>query len=189
MRNPFLIGEKIYLRGLNEKDLEGNYINWLNDPEVCKYNSHHVFPYYMENGENYIKSTYNSKNSLVLAIVIRETNIHIGNISLQKIDYISRNAEFAILIGEKNFWGKGYSKEASTLIITHGFLSLNLHRIYCGTSSDNIAMQKLAIYLGMFEEGRRKEAIYKNGKYSDIIEYGLLRNKFLEDLNKKVVKE
>ena len=38
MKNPFLLGEKIYLRGLNEKDINGNYIKWLNDSEVCKYN-------------------------------------------------------------------------------------------------------------------------------------------------------
>jgi RimJ/RimL family protein N-acetyltransferase len=65
--------------------------------------------------------------------------------------------------------------EAGTLLINHAFKSLNLHRIYCGTSSDNIAMQKLAIKLGMAQEGLRKEAIYKNGNYSDILEYGLLK--------------
>jgi ribosomal-protein-alanine N-acetyltransferase len=40
MKNPFLVGENIYLRPLDLNDLRGNYINWLNDSEVCKYNSH-----------------------------------------------------------------------------------------------------------------------------------------------------
>ncbi|MEQ8170855.1 MAG: GNAT family N-acetyltransferase, partial [Candidatus Eremiobacterota bacterium] len=141
MITPFLIGSNIYLRALNEKDLEGNYLQWLNDSDVCKYNSHHVFPYDRESAEKYIKNTYNSKTSLVLAIVLIEKDIHIGNIALQNIDYISRNAEFAILIGEKSYWGKGYSKEAGLLILIHGFIELNLHRIYCGTSVDNIPMQ------------------------------------------------
>jgi RimJ/RimL family protein N-acetyltransferase len=35
-------------------------------------------------------------------------------------------------------------------------------------------MQKLAEKLGMNLEGIRKEAIFKNGNYCDIHEYGLL---------------
>jgi RimJ/RimL family protein N-acetyltransferase len=35
-------------------------------------------------------------------------------------------------------------------------------------------MQKLALKLGMSEEGRRREALWKNGIFADIVEYGLL---------------
>ena len=31
----------------------------------------------------------------------------------------------------------------------------------------------------MREEGLRREAIYKNGRYLDIVEYGVLRHEFL----------
>jgi RimJ/RimL family protein N-acetyltransferase len=51
---------------------------------------------------------------------------------------------------------------------------INLHRIYCGTSSENIGMQKLANKLGMIKEGQRKDALFKNGKYLDVIEYGII---------------
>ena len=104
---------------------------------------------------------------------------HIGNISLQNINLLSRNAELAILLGDKNYWGKGYSKEASKILVNHGFTELNLHRIYCGTSADNLAMQNIAGYLGMQQEGRRLEALYKSGKYVDIVEYGVLQRDFV----------
>lgn len=180
MKKPFLTGEHIYLRGLDEKDLEGNYVQWLNDAEVCNYNSHHVFPYNYESAKNYVKSVSNLPDVLVLAIVLRENDFHIGNVSLQKINYIDQNAEFAILLGERDYWGKGYSKEAAHLIIGHGFAELNLHRISCGTSSKNIPMQKLALSLGMSEEGRRREAMYKHGQFVDIIEYGILCHEYLD---------
>ena len=183
MKNPFLIGERIYLRGLEEEDLNGNYIKWLNDSQVCRYNSHHRFPYDKEKGRTYIKYTQNTKDALVLAVILKENSSHVGNISLQAIDYINRNAEYAILIGDKDCWGKGYAKEASMIILEHGFMELNLHRIYCGTSSKNKGMQKLAVSLGMTQEGRRKEAIYKNGKFLDMVEYGLLKARFIEILN------
>lgn len=178
MKNTFLIGERVYLRPLSLQDLNGNYVSWLNDSEVCVSNSHHIFPYTEEMARYYIQNAYISKDKLVLAAVLKENDRHIGNISLLDIDFRSQHAEFAILFGEKKYWGKGFSKEAALLIIQHGFSALNLHRIYCGTFSENTPMIKLASYLGMKKEGVRREAFFKNGKFVDIVELGLLRREF-----------
>ncbi len=180
LKNPFLIGEKIYLRALNPEDINGNYINWLNDEEVCKNNSHHIFPYTASQAAQFISNVAGSKSELVLAVILKKDNIHIGNISLQKISNIYQNAEFAILFGEKKYWGKGYAKEAAFLLIRHGFNELNLHRVSCGTFPQNIGMQKLADYLGFKKEGQRIQAIFKEGKFIDIIEYGLLKSMFFK---------
>lgn len=177
---PFIEGEKIYLRPLASDDINDNYISWLNDSEVCEYNSHHIFPYNKHKAEEYLKSISLSKDMLVLAMISKEGEKHIGNISLQHIDLLNNSAEFAILLGDKNYWGKGIAKEASLLIAKHGFLELNLHRIYCGTAAKNIAMQKLAEFIGMTIEGRRKDAQLKSGKYNDIVEYGVLREDFFK---------
>ena len=61
-----------------------------------------------------------------------------------------------------------------SLLIQHAFNQLNLHRVYCGTLDTNIGMKKLAVKFGMQEEGRRRDAIYKNGEYVDIVEFGIL---------------
>lgn len=176
--NGFIEGEKVLLRSLSMEDIEGDYVSWLNDPVVCEHNSHHVFPYTEAQAQHYITSVRADRQNLVLAIVAKNSGKHIGNISLQNIDMISRSAEYAILVGDKDYWGKGVAAEASRLILTHGFKSLNLHRVYCGTSSANTAMQKLAGALGMTQEGVRKEAQFKNGAYHDSIEFGLLQKDF-----------
>lgn len=176
---PFLEGQETYLRPLSLDDINEEYLSWLNDSEVCKNNAHHVFPYDKYKAEEYLKKLSLAKDNLTLAIIDRHNNRHIGNVSLQKIDLLNSSAEFAILIGNKEYWGRGIGKEVAELIINHGFLTLNLHRIYCGTAVGNVAMQKLAVYLGMSEEGRRKEAQFKNGRYNDIVEYGVLRDVFL----------
>jgi [ribosomal protein S5]-alanine N-acetyltransferase len=170
----FLRGNSINLRPLNEEDINGNYAIWLNDPEVTEFNSHGRFPMTIEKLKEFVRTIKNSNSALVLAITDKESNKHIGNISLQGINWVDRNAEIAFLLGEKNFWGKGVMNEAGQLLIRHGFKALNLHRIHCGTSALNQGMQKLAVKLGMQQEGIRKEAIYKNGKYIDIIEYGII---------------
>ncbi len=174
MKNAFIDGEKIYLREITINDLTDNYSGWFNDSEVCAYNEHHRFPRNEMQLRQYYESVIKSKNNLVLAIINKETDKHIGNVSLSNIDYVNSSAEFAIIIGNKEFWGKGVGYEATELIIEHGFKTLNLHRIFCGTSEDNMVMQKLADKLGFQSEGRFKEALYKDGKYRDFINYGLL---------------
>lgn len=173
-KDMFLIGERIYLRVLNEEDIAGNYARWLNDPEITIYNSHGRFPMTVEKLKEFVKESFNSNSNLVFAVVDKETDEHIGNISLQNINWVDRNAEIAFLLGEKRYWGKNMMFEAGKLLIDHGLKMLNLHRIYCGTSSENIGMQKLANKLGLIKEGVRKDAIYKSGKYFDVVEYGIL---------------
>lgn len=179
MKHPFLIGENLYLRALSESDVDGSYVDWLNDSDVCEHNSHHVFPYSKESARTYIQSVNANKNSLVLAMCLKSSDQHIGNIALQNIDTIAMKAEFAIIMGDKQQWGKGYAKEAAYLLCNHGFMALNLNRIYCGTSETNIAMQKLASYLGMTQEGCRRQSQFKRGHYLDLLEYGILRYEFL----------
>jgi ribosomal-protein-alanine N-acetyltransferase len=175
---PFLTGSTIYLRPLLKSDAEGPYQGWFNDEEVCRGNSHHVFPYHPEAAAEYIEFAAKTHEHLILAIVILEDHRHVGNIALQKIHPVYRSAEFSIVIGDKTAWSIGVGKEAGRLICDHGFNALNLHRIYCGTFENNIAMQRLAVYLGMKQEGVRRQAAFKDGKYLDIIEYGVLKTEY-----------
>lgn len=170
----FFSGKTIELRPLTLKDISEKYLGWLNDPEINRFNSHAIFPYTIEQLKDYVKGI-DVKSKVVLAIIDKKTKKHIGNISLQNIDWVARSAEFAILIGEKEFYGKGIGEEAGQLIVDYGFIRLNFNRIHCGTSSENIGMQKLAGKLGMKQEGKRRQAMFKNGKFVDIIEYGILK--------------
>jgi ribosomal-protein-alanine N-acetyltransferase len=176
----FLIGSSVYLRPLEENDAFGNYGNWFNDAEICQGNSHHVFPFLQDKAVEYIQYARRTKDSLILAIVTVTDNEHIGNISLQDIHSIHRTAEFAIVLGEKQHWNKGFSKEAARLIIEHGFAALNLNRISCGTFQTNISMHKLAESLGFRKEGIRRSAVYKNNHYLDVYEYGILKEEWFK---------
>lgn len=170
----FLENEEIGLRRIELDDDLSNYLNWFNDQTVNEFNTHGVFPMDLQSLKNYITSL--DQRILHLSVFVKAESKHIGNLSLQSIDLINRNAEFAIIMGEKDYWNKGYAYQASKLIIDHGFNKLNLYRVYCGTSELNLGMQKLALKLGMAEEGRRKGALAYNGRYVDLIEYGIVSN-------------
>ena len=171
-----LEGERIYLRPLEPRDAEGAYPAWLNDPEVCRYNSHGDTLYTREMAQSYIASVIDNPSYAVFAICLRDGDRHVGNISLQQISAKNRSAEFAILIGEPSVFGQGIGYEAGELLVDYTFNTLKLHRLYCGTHAENIGMQHLALKLGMSEEGRRREAIFKNGQFADIVEYGLINS-------------
>jgi len=178
--NSFIVGKRVILRTLCIKDVKGPYVSWFNDEVVCRYNQHHVFAYDKSQAEEYIRKATASRSELVLAINTKRGAKHIGNIALQKIDLVSRNAMVSIVLGDKGYWGKGYAKEALILLLEHGFFQMNLHRIYCGTTAENIAMQKLALSVGMKKEGRRRDAAFKAGRYVDMLEYGLLKREYIK---------
>lgn len=171
-------GPRLILRALTPEDADGRYPHWLNEPAVCTGNAHGVFPYSREAARSFIAEGQNRRDALVLAIELRDSDRHIGNISLQNIHPIYRKAEFAILLGETDTWSRGYGKEAGVLLCRHGFDRLNLHRIECGTFANNSGMQRLALALGMREEGRRRDAAFVAGQYLDIIEFGMTRTEF-----------
>jgi RimJ/RimL family protein N-acetyltransferase len=169
-----LQGSRLYLRPLELGDAEGNYPEWLNDPEVCRWNSHGEILYTKAMALEYIESVRNAASAKVFAICMKDGDRHVGNISLQSISERNCSAEFAILIGEKEVYGQGVGYEAAGLLFTYGFEALHLHRIYCGTPVPNIGMKKLAKKLGMHEEGQRKEAFCKGDTFYDVVEYGYL---------------
>ncbi len=173
MTKPFIVTARLELRPLAEDDVDGPYLEWFNDPEVCRFNSHYVYPYTRDRALEYIKSLQGSPD-LVLAVTMGGSGKHIGNVSLQSLSAVHRNADFAIVIGDKGAWGNGYALEAATAIVEHGFEAMNLNRISAGTSVENLPMRKLAESLGMAEEGVRKQALFKEGRYQDVVEYGLL---------------
>ena len=179
MANAFLQGEHVYLRALVPDDVHGPYLEWFNDPEVCAANGHHYFPFTEQEARDYVEQAARGHGELILAIAQVPDHRHVGNVALKRIDPISRSAEFTIVIGDKRAWGKGYGKEVGKLMLDHAFGELNLERVYCGTFETNTAMQKLAAYLGMKEEGRRRRAAFKDNRFLDVIEYGVLRGEYL----------
>jgi len=179
MKDCFLETDRLCLRSFNQDMMNGNYVSWLNDPEVCRFNDHHFFPYTEQEANDYIKSVADKKNIIALQIIEKESGTHIGNLSLYNINYIYRSAGIGILLGEKDFWGDGYAKEAICKIIAHGFMELGLNRIFCGTSENNTAMQKIAISLNMTKEGVSREAVFKNGEFSNLIIFSILRKEFI----------
>lgn len=173
--------DRIELRPLTREHLQTEaYHFWMNSPEVTRYNNHGLFPKTKKDMEAFIDS-FESGRDLVWAIqkligkgMYKKPPLYIGNISLQRISWVHRSAELAILIGDTNYWNKGIATEACRLVLAHGFNRLNMHRIWTGTSATNIGMQKVAIKIGMIYEGSFRDGMFLNGTYENIDCFAIL---------------
>ncbi len=178
MYHPFIVGKKLYLRGLERADLSKNMFQWANDPEVTHFMFMGLKPNTMEALEAEYDTLIKSEKDIVFAIVDKKTGQHIGNAGLYVINWVSRSAEYRIIIGEKKFWGKGYGQEAASLILRYGFDKLNLNRIWLGVNASNKAGAACYRKAGFRDEGVLRQEIYRNGQYYDAIRMSVLRKEF-----------
>ena len=175
---PFLIGERVCLRPVEETDLEGPYAAWINSQEADLLTEHAQFPHSRRDLQRYAESRNSSPNHLWLAVVESQSGRHVGNIELSDIDWVHRKAKYAVIIGDRSAQGKGYGLEASVLLLRYAFGKLNLNRVELGVHEQNIAARKLYDKLGFAEEGRQRQAFLRDGTFRDIVAMGLLAEDF-----------
>jgi len=171
-----LEGKYVCLEPFTAIFLSEDYVGWFNDPHVCRYTRHGTKNYTLEHARDYLAAISKSNNTMVYAIIEKERRKHIGNISLNDISWANHSGEISLIIGDRNYWGKGIGKEAVRLIIDLAFSSLKLHRVWVGMTADNAPMIRLAQSLGFSEEGRLKDALYKNGSYFDITQWSKINS-------------
>jgi len=101
----------------------------------------------------------------------------IGEVSLKTIRWFNRKAEISIFIVPE-YQGKGYGKRALKKIMELAFGTFNLYRLEAEVMEFNEPSIRLMESLGFKLEGRLREARYVDGKYWDILRYGILRREF-----------
>jgi RimJ/RimL family protein N-acetyltransferase len=176
--STFIEGERCYLRTLERADVEGRWWQWFNDPEVSAYMFRGVFPSTRESTAAFYESIVTSETDVVLAIMARDGDVHVGNVGLHRIDWVNRVAEFGIVIGEKEHWGRGIGQEATELIVRHGFDRLNLNRIWLGVLAEHEGARKVYERVGFRVEGTLRAELLRDGRAHDKLVMGLLAEEF-----------
>lgn len=185
VNNANIIGDRTYLRKLTIDDITERYINWINDPEINRYLSIDRNQDY-ESLANYIRSFNSSCNKLLLGIIVKENNLHIGNVTFCPIDWNNDYAALGISIGDKQFQGKGYAKGALSLAIKYGFKKLNFNRLEAGIHANNLPSLRLFESLGFKKEALFRQRDKRGNQYEDGIYMGLLKSEY--ELNKEKYK-
>ncbi|MGH7692961.1 MAG: GNAT family N-acetyltransferase [Candidatus Dormibacteria bacterium] len=98
----------------------------------------------------------------------------VGFIAIVSIEWPNRHGWLALGIGDPGDRRRGYGREASQLALRFGFHELGLHRLSLDVIADNQPAIALYRSLGFAEEGRLRERVHRDGRFSDLVHMGLL---------------
>ncbi|OGZ42067.1 MAG: hypothetical protein A3C80_03650 [Candidatus Ryanbacteria bacterium RIFCSPHIGHO2_02_FULL_45_43] len=172
----FLIGKSINLRPFSRDDIP-TLTRWINDPEVRVFLTA-TLPQTEQQEEEWFNKLGSDDKNIVLAIETKEGKL-IGSMGIHSINWRDRTATTGALIGEKEYWGRGYGTDAKMVLLDYAFNTLNLHKICSAVIAYNRRSLQYSLHCGYKVEGRRRKHIFKKGKYWDLIELGLFRKEWL----------
>jgi len=181
---PYLYDKRLRLRAAEPSDIL-KFLEWINDPEVTENLVLHSPISSLEEENWYENMIKKPADEHVLVIEVKKEDpstsgdiswVAIGNIQFLSIDWINRNTEIGIMIGEKEYWNQGFGTEAMQLMLSHGFSTLNLHRIWLQVYDKNLRGKRAYEKAGFITEGRLREAHYQHGTYYDVIIMSVLKD-------------
>lgn len=174
-----IYGERVRLRSVERSDLD-KFVEWINDPEVTE-GLTLFLPMSSVDEEKWFERVMQrpqEEKPLVIEMKDGADWRLIGNSGFLNFEWVVRAAEVGIMIGDKTVWDQGYGTEGMTLLLRHGFETLNLNRVYLRVYAEN----KRAIHtyekVGFVHEGRMRQAIFKHGAYSDVLFMSVLRDEW-----------
>jgi RimJ/RimL family protein N-acetyltransferase len=85
-----------------------------------------------------------------------------------------------ILLGDRDYWGRGYGTDTMRLILQYGFFELNLRRITLGLHAYNERALKTYEKVGFKLEGRMRGEGLRDGVRFDSLWMGILREDWME---------
>lgn len=170
----------VYLRPLRSDDLD-EFEQWLDDSESRRT---HVGVKTLHDVRSARKfdSLNRIEESISLAICSKQGDRLLGFTGLYEIDWRNRSARFEILISEtsQKHIGKGYISGAVRTMIEYGFRELSLHRLWVKIFDNNPRGRQLYSRVGFTEEGRQKQAYFGEGRFWDVLVWGMLAPDYFE---------
>jgi RimJ/RimL family protein N-acetyltransferase len=100
----------------------------------------------------------------------------IGDCGLRSVDQRSGVAELGIGIGDRAYWGRGFGREAVSLLVDWGFRMHNLRKIWLTVYASNERAVRSYRAAGFVEEGRQREQVWSAGGFEDLVYMAIFRD-------------
>ena len=186
-----IYGAKTRLRRIERQDIP-TFVRWFGDPQVREYLLMNR-PISIAEEERWFEARLDRHDSELFAIeaavegavVVQPVGeatpshwVHIGNTALEDINWTHRAAELGIVIGEKEYWGRGFGSDAIRTLVRFGFEEMNLHRIHLHVYEDNARAIRAYEKCGFQHEGRLRDGVYRHGRYYDLLAMSILSHEF-----------
>ena len=137
-----ITGTRVRLRDKKMSDARDDY-TWQTDPELAQLDAVPVIT--ISFAQYLLDYTWELRLPSLMTRRFAVESLdgkHIGNCSYYNVDGNKGEAELGILIGNRDYWNKGYGVDTITTLVSHIFNRTGLKRIYLKTLESNIRAQK-----------------------------------------------
>ena len=172
-----ILGEKVYLRLMEEKDVPYK-VKWINNPEV-RGTLNFDYPISEVGTRKWLNNVSGSPNRRDFFVCIKETHKPSGFGGLLNIDYKNSKAESYMGIGETGLQGQGYGYDIRKLILKYAFKELSLNKVFAYVWEENTPMFNLNKKVGFKVEGLLRDDIFSHGELRNRYIMGILKEEFL----------
>ena len=117
-------------------------------------------------------STFYGGRGVNFAMTLTSDGTLIGSVSLG-VTPAHRRGELGYWVGVP-YWGNGYCTEAAQATVRYGFEGLGLHKVTSRHMVGNEASGRIMEKAGMTREGLLRDEIWKDGRFYDLVVYGLV---------------
>lgn len=175
-----IYGKKVILRAVEKKD-SNLLLSLINSPELEYWVVGNSLPVSSIQQNAWIDNVSNSRTDIRL-IVENEAEISVGFANIVQIDYVNRSAVHGVKFS-KEHRGAGYAKDTVMAVMKYAFDTLNLNRLESTILEYNQPSVNLYTKAcGWRIEGVKKSAVYKNGKYNDLIMIAITKEDYIDFL-------
>jgi len=170
-------GRLVRLRAFDNGDLM-HFLSYDNDYQVMRGASGAIlYPSTVDDEARAMsQSTSYTSGEYQFAVETLKDRQLIGKCGFTKVNWKNRMGEMAILIGEKEYRGKGYGADAVRTLCRFGFEEMNLHKIKAVVFAFNEAALRCYEKCGFRREGLLKEEMFREGAYHDVAVLGLIEH-------------
>jgi RimJ/RimL family protein N-acetyltransferase len=176
MKNPFLIGPRLYFRPLEREDAP-RLTAYINDPAVRRTLLMYR-PMSVGQEQAWLDGLGKDEHHVVVGIARQSDDALIGATGLHRIDSRGRHAELGLSLGDRSAWGQGFGTEATRMMLDYAFGTLNLNRVWLQVYASNAPAIRVYEKTGFRKEGVQREQHFLEGRYEDGVLMGILRSEW-----------
>jgi RimJ/RimL family protein N-acetyltransferase len=179
MRNPMMVGERLYLRPVEAGDAE--LVARIDAAETDTFMWRQRIPTSPLEHERFVADAYKHQppRSVWFSVCLSDGDRFIGNVGVADIDWVNRTGETASLLGPAEIRGLGYGTEAKHLLLEYCFDRIHLHVLKSEVDVPNTRSAAALAKQGYRPAGRLRWVDVKDGRYVDEFLFDVTRADWL----------
>ncbi len=175
-RPPTLTTERLTLRAFEEDDAKPIF-EWAKNPNLTRFtlwDHHKTVAESLAFVSDYARMRYFEGTPEPYAITLTPSIIPIGACGCFWVSEPNRIMELGYWVAEP-YWGKGIAVEASRAVLTLAFREYSPIRMQARVIAGNTASSRVLEKIGFRYEGTHRSALFRRGRYEDVMMYSWLR--------------